>query len=69
MAWQPYVDELTKHGHLEHGAVLGATDALIWASTPGFALTAYNLEVEVDVDKKQTVAVNEQTTLLEGTID
>lgn len=66
MAWQPYVDELLKHGHLESAAIVGASDALIWAASPGFQLTAYNLEVEVDVGKTQTVQVNEQASLLEG---
>ncbi len=66
MAWQPYVDELMKNGNLDHGAVCGAADGLIWAADPGFKLSEYDTDVHVDIDNVQKIHVNEQATLLES---
>lgn len=66
MAWQPYVTELMKNGHLDHGAVVGAADALIWAADPGFKLSEYDVDVNIDIDTTSKVHVNEQAILLEG---
>lgn len=65
MAWQPYVDEMKKNGNVEDAAVIGAADALIWAASPGFALSTYDIEVNVDIDTKSTVNVNEGAIVLE----
>lgn len=65
-AWQPYVTELMKNGHLEHGAVCGGGDGMIWASDAGFKLSNYEVEVAIDVDNKAKIAVNEQAVLLES---
>ncbi|CAG9313531.1 unnamed protein product [Blepharisma stoltei] len=59
MSWQSYIDtqlvnklnsqnqwEIT--GCVEHAAIFGAADLSIWASTPGFALGQYNINVPTD---------------------
>ena len=66
MAWQPYVTEMMKNNNLDHGAVVGAADALIWAADPGFKLSAYDVDVNTDIEKTTKVHVNEQAILLEG---
>lgn len=68
-AWQPYVTELMKNNNLDHGAVCGAGDGMIWASDPGFKLSTYEVEVHVDVDTKKKESVNEQAILLEGKLE
>lgn len=65
MAWQPYVTELMKNNNLDHGAICGANDGLIWASDPGFKLSTYDAKVHVDVDTEKTESVNEQAILLD----
>jgi Profilin len=68
MAWQPYVTELMKNGNLEHGAVCGAADGMIWASDPQFKLSTYETDVHVDIDTTKKEQVNEQAILLDSKI-
>jgi hypothetical protein len=65
MAWQPYVAELMKNGNLNHAAILGKADALVWASDPAFKLSSYEADVNIDVDNVKKEHINEQATLLE----
>ena len=69
MAWQPYVTELMKNGNLDHAAIIGKADGLIWAADAGFKLSSYDTDVQVDVDTVKKEKVNEQATLLEGRLE
>lgn len=65
MAWQPYVDAMLGGGFVQDAAILGADDGLIWAQSPNFKLSTYDVDVNVDIDKTEKISVNEQATLLE----
>jgi hypothetical protein len=49
----------------QYGAIIGNQDGKIWASSPGFSLGDYNVEVEEDFSKSDKVQFSEFEKLLD----
>lgn len=46
MSWQPYVDQLTSSGAIKSAALIGVAGG-VWATSPGFNLTAAEISALV----------------------
>jgi hypothetical protein len=77
MSWNDYVNAYllnntdsntgnTATNVCQHGAIVGNGDGTVWASSPGFGLSQYNLEVEQENGTKKTVNVNEFKNLVDA---
>lgn len=76
MSWNDYVNGYlinytdaegrTNKNICEKAALIGNSDGTIWASTDGFTLANYNVDIEDDAGDKKNIQVNEFANLLDA---
>ena len=65
MSWQDYVDtQLVATGQVSQAALLGVSDAGVWASTPDFMPRGYDATVTAEDGSESTVTVNEASDIV-----
>ena len=52
-AWQPYITNMMKDGHLSKALICGKDDALVWAASEGFGVKLFSLKIANHLQRRR----------------